>query len=100
MPSNFATVQGAATTGTVDRGSSGKPIDDDVAAHHLFRPVAAAFERVAAEMPPIVALEKMLDDVIGHLDELDAKCDAKLEELMRKREEHLKATEMMRSAFK
>ena len=100
MPSNFATVQGAATTGTVDRGSPGKAIDDDVAAHHLFRPVAAAFERVSAEMPPIVALEKMLDDVIGHLDELDAKCDAKLEELMRKREEHLKATEMMRSAFK
>ena len=80
-------------------GRSGDDDDSD-ARYHLFRPIAALCNRVAAELKPMRELENALDQIIDHLDDLDAKSDAKLEELMLKKNNYLEATRKMQSAFK
>jgi len=86
-------------TGRTQHGEKqdGNEID---ANHHLLRPIGAAFDLAKAELKPLKSLEVALDGIIDHLDDLDAKCDAKLEELMRKKKAYLDATKMMQSAFK
>ena len=69
------------------------------ASYHLFRPVAAAFEQISSEMRPLRDLENALDGIIEHLDDLDAKCDAKLEELLQKRKAFIDASQRVQSAF-
>jgi len=70
------------------------------ASHHLVRPIASAFEQVVSALQPMQQLEKDLDRIIEHLDDLDAKADAKLEELVLKKKNYLEATRKMQSAFK
>ena len=70
------------------------------ASYHLFRPVAAAFEQIASEMRPLKDLENSLNRIIGHLDDLEAKCDAKIGELLRKRKAFIDAGQRMQSAFR
>jgi len=73
--------------------------DSDVSQYHLLQPVATAFDQMAAGMKPMMNLENSLDDIIRHLDELEAKCDAKIEDLMAKRQAFLDATQMMQKTF-
>ena len=80
----------------VGGGGGGKEIN---ASYHLFRPVAAAFDQIASEMRPLRDLENALDGIIEHLDDLDAKCDAKMEELLQKRKAFIDATQRVQSAF-
>lgn len=73
--------------------------NDFDASHHLVRPIASAFEQVVSALQPMQQLEKDLDRIIEHLDDLDAKADVKLEELVLKKKNYLEATRKMQSAF-
>jgi len=94
------------SAGRIDKADGdGRPGGNDEgsnndASHHLVRPIASAFEQVVSALQPMQQLEKELDRIIEHLDDLDAKADAKLEELMLKKKNYLEATRKMQSAFK
>ena len=65
-----------------------------------FRPLVAALGQARQEMRAVNQLERGLDQIIAHLDDLDRKCDAKLDELTKKRKAYLEATMIVQSAFK